>query len=294
MSPIAPTPARSVAIERPCLYVVATPIGNLGDITLRAIEVLGACDLILAEDTRTTAALLGHFGIGTPTSALHEHNERAVAPALVKRMREDGLAVALVSDAGTPLLSDPGYPLLQATIADGIPVHALPGPSALLAGLAIGGLPTDRFCFEGFLPPKAVAARARLDALAHEPRTLVFYESPRRVRQTLALMVQAWGGERLACAARELTKLHESVYRGSLEAVLAAIGQDSHGEKGEYVLMVAGAPAATADLVEIRRVLALLQRHVSARSAIELAAEILHRPRNEVYALAVGAASAPD
>lgn len=287
MSPLVPDSGPSVTIERPCLYLVATPIGNLADITRRALAVLAGCDLLLAEDTRTTLRLLDHYGIARQAQALHEHNERAVAPALVRRILDQGLAVALVSDAGTPLLSDPGYPLVQAALAEGLALRAIPGPSALLAGLCIAGLPTDRFAFEGFLPPKPQAARSRLERLAAEDRTLVFYESPRRAARTLQLMVEVFGPDRPAGVGRELTKLHETHYRGSLAEVAVAVAGDPYGDAGEFVLMVGPAPDAAADTAEIRRVLALLGPAVSRRTAIDLTASILGRPRNEVYAEAL-------
>ena len=284
MTSHAPNPAGSVPIERPCLYVVATPIGNLGDITLRALQILREADLVLAEDTRTTATLLGHYGLSTRTQAVHEHNERSAAPGLVARILAEGLAVALVSDAGTPLVSDPGYPMVQAALAAGLCVRPIPGPSAVLAALSVAGLPTDRFCFEGFLPPKPAAARARLTALAAEPRTLVFFEAPRRIGQTLGLLKDVFGGARPTCVAREISKLHETFYRGSLEEVGAAVTADPHGERGEFVVVVGGAPQADADVREIGRVLNLLQPHLTRRTAVDLTAEILACPRNAVYA----------
>ena len=287
MTPHIPGPAGSVAIERPCLYVVATPIGNLADITLRALAVLEAADLVLAEDTRTTGHLLAHFGLSKRIHALHEHNERSASPALVARALAEGLDVALVSDAGTPLVSDPGYPLLQAALAEALPVRPVPGASALLTALCVAGLPTDRFCFEGFLPARAAAASARLAELAAEPRTLVFYEAPRRVRQALAAMALAFGGDRPACVARELTKLHETCYRGTLDEVLAAVSGDEHGERGEFVIAVAGAAQAATDARETGRVLGLLRQHLSRRTAVDLTAEILGCPRNFAYALAL-------
>ena len=248
---------------------------------------LEAADLVLAEDTRTSGHLLAHYGLSTRTQALHEHNERSAAPGLVARILTEKLAVALVSDAGTPQVSDPGYGLVQAALAAGLPVRPVPGASAVLAALSIAGLPTDRFCFEGFLPARAAAASARLSSLATEPRTLVFFESPRRIRQSLAAMAATFGEERQACVARELTKLHETAYRGSLAELELAIGRDEHGERGEFVIVVSGAPHAEADACETRRVLALLRPHLSRRTAVELTAEILGCPRNFAYAIAL-------
>lgn len=248
---------------------------------------LAEADLLLAEDTRTTQRLLDHYGISRRAQALHEHNERELAPGLVRRLLDSQMSAALVSDAGTPLLSDPGYPLVQAALAAGLKVRAVPGASALLAALGVAGLPTDRFAFEGFLPPREQAARQRLAALATSDRTLVFYESPRRVLRTLGLLREAMGDARPCCVARELTKLHETHYRGSLAEVALAVGGDPFGEVGEFVVVVGPAPEAAAASGEIERVLALLAPHVSRRTAVDLAASLLDRPRNEVYALAL-------
>ena len=287
MSPFMPDSGPSVTIERPCLYLVATPIGNLADLGFRARQVLADADLLLAEDTRMTQRLLDHYGIARRAQALHEHNEREVASGIVRRLLEQRQTAALVSDAGTPLLSDPGFPLVQAALAAGLAVRAVPGASALLAALCVAGLPTDRFAFEGFLPPREQAARQRLDALADKDHTLVFYESPRRVLRTLALMRESMGGERACCVARELTKLHETHYRGSLADVSQTLADDPFGEAGEFVILLGPAPAAAAATGEIQRVLALLAPHVSRRTAVDLTASLLARPRNEVYALAL-------
>ncbi len=282
-----PDSGPSVTIERPCLYLVATPIGNLADLGFRARQVLADADLLLAEDTRMTQRLLDHYGIARRAQALHEHNEREVASGIVRRLLEQRQTAALVSDAGTPLLSDPGFPLVQAALAAGLAVRAVPGASALLAALSVAGLPTDRFAFEGFLPPREQAARQRLDALADKDHTLVFYESPRRVLRTLALMRESMGDERACCVARELTKLHETHYRGSLADVAQTLTDDPFGEAGEFVILLGPAPAAAAATGEIQRVLALLAPHVSRRTAVDLTASLLARPRNEVYALAL-------
>lgn len=287
MSSFTPESGPSVTIERPCLYLVATPIGNLADLGFRARQVLADADLLLAEDTRMTQRLLDHFNISRRAQALHEHNERELAPGLVRRILQQGLVAALVSDAGTPLLSDPGYPLVQAALAAGLLVRAVPGASALLAALCVAGLPTDRFAFEGFLPPREQAARQRLSALAAADQTLIFYESPRRVGRTLGLLRETMGDERPCCVARELTKLHETHYRGSLAEVAAALAADPFGEAGEFVIVLAPAPESAAASGEIQRVLALLAPHVSRRTAVDLTATLLERPRNEVYALAL-------
>ena len=220
------------------LYVVATPIGNLGDLTARAIETLRTVDLIAAEDTRRSGRLLAHLGITRPLRSYYDAVESARAPALVADLLA-GRSIALVSDAGTPGIADPGYRLIQAAIAAGVPVVPIPGPSAVTAFLPISGLPTDRFAFEGFLPARAAERRRRLAALAAETRTLVFYESPYRLTDTLADMAAAFGS-RAAAVGRELTKLHEEVVRDDLVALAARA--DALIAKGEVVIGVAGAP----------------------------------------------------
>ncbi|KKB13623.1 methyltransferase [Devosia geojensis] len=227
----------------PGLHVVATPIGNLKDITIRALETLAAADLVLCEDTRTSARLLDHYGIKARRQALHEHNERARIGEILGRIRA-GEAIALISDAGTPLLSDPGFPLLRAIAEENLPVFAIPGPSALLSALVVAGLPTDAFSFHGFLPAKAGARANALAPLADSRETLVFYESPRRLAATLAAMAQAFGPDRPAAVALELTKRFERVHRGILAELASSFAE---GEtKGEAVILVGGAsePAA--------------------------------------------------
>lgn len=280
-------PTGSVPIERPCLYLVATPIGNLADITVRALSVLAGCDLLLAEDTRVTRKLLDHYGIERGISALHEHNEREIASRLVARIVDENLAVALVSDAGTPLVSDPGYALVQAALAAAIPVRAAPGASAVLAALCVSGLPSDRFSFEGFLPPREQAARSQLAALAREPRTLIFFESPRRVGRTLALLRETMGEARGIAVARELTKLHETVYRGTVDEVAAAVAADSFGATGEFVIAVAPAPPSAPDSAGIGALLKALAPHLSRSQAVEVASTCLGCARNEVYRVAL-------
>ncbi len=280
-------PAGSVPIERPCLYLVATPIGQLADVGLRALAVLDACDLVLAEDTRVTRRLLDHYAIAQTLSAVHEHNERDVSARLVERIAREALTVALVSDAGTPLVSDPGYPLVRAALAAGLTVRAVPGPCAALAALCVSGLPSDRFAFEGFLPHKEAAARAVLTALAAEPRTLVLYESPRRVRRTLTLLAELAEPSREICVARELTKRHETLYRGTVAEVLAMLDADAHGATGEFVLVVAPAPPRVAADAQVEALLAALAPHLSRSRAVDVAAAALAKPRNEVYRLAL-------
>jgi 16S rRNA (cytidine1402-2'-O)-methyltransferase len=266
------------------LYVVATPIGNLGDITARAIEVLSQVDLVAAEDTRHTRKLLRHLGIERPLLALHEHNERERMQGVLGRLRE-GQRVALVSDAGTPLISDPGFPLVRACHAEGIPVSPVPGASALVAALSVSGLPTDRFAFHGFLPRKAVARREQLDSLAGETATLVFYESAHRIRDSLADLCAAFGEAREAVLCRELTKLHETLLCEPLGALLARIEADPDQRRGEFVLVVAGSPPVDGGGAgELDRVLhALLEARVPLRQAAAVAARLSGEKRNRAY-----------
>ena len=265
------------------LHVVATPIGNLADLSPRALETLRSVAAVCAEDTRHTRQLLAHFGVERPLLALHEHNEAELAQTLVARLAA-GESLALVSDAGTPLVSDPGFRLVRAAREAGIRVSPVPGPSALIAALSVAGLPSDRFAFEGFLPAKAGARRERLAALAGEPRTLVFYESSHRIADTLADCVAAFGGERPAVLARELTKLFETVLDGGLAALLAQVEADANQRKGEFVLLVQGAGEdADARIAEGRRVYALLAAELKPSLAAKLAAEITGAPRKALY-----------
>lgn len=265
------------------LHVVATPIGNLGDLSPRAQQVLREVAAICAEDTRRSGQLLSHFGISTPLVALHEHNEQQMAERLVGRLL-GGESLALVSDAGTPLVSDPGYRLVRAARAAGVKVSPVPGPSALIAALSVAGLPSDRFAFEGFLPAKASARRERLAALAGESRTLVFYESSHRIEESLADLRQAFGEERPAVLARELTKLFETVLDGTLAELHRRVGDDADQRKGEFVLVVQGVGEdADAKLAEGRRVHAILARQLPPSAAARLAAEITGAPRKALY-----------
>ena len=265
------------------LHVVATPIGNLGDLSPRAQQVLREVAAVCAEDTRRSGQLLAHFGIGTPLLALHEHNEQQLAERLVARLLA-GESLALVSDAGTPLVSDPGYRLVRAAREAGIRVSPVPGPSALVAALSVAGLPSDRFAFEGFLPAKASARRERLAALAGEPRTLVFYESSHRIEESLADLRAAFGDDRPAVLARELTKLFETVLDGTLADLHARVAADADQRKGEFVLVVQGVGEdVDAKLAEGRRVHAVLARQLPPSTAAKLAAEITGAPRKALY-----------
>jgi len=267
------------------LSVVATPIGNLGDMSARAREVLAHCDAIAAEDTRNTRNLLHHFGIDRPLVSLHEHNERERAGDLIDRMRA-GAHIALVSDAGTPAISDPGYLLVKEASTAGIEVVAIPGPCAAIAALSVAGVPTDRFCFEGFLPAQNSARRARLAALAGETRTLVFYEAPHRIVQTLEACVEAFGAERAAVVAREITKRFETTYRGSLGRLSSEAAAAADFSRGEIVLIVAGAEPRT-DAgergAELDRVLTILLAELPVKQAAHLAAKLANARDNESY-----------
>ncbi|MCL7715600.1 16S rRNA (cytidine(1402)-2'-O)-methyltransferase [Stenotrophomonas sp. CPCC 101365] len=265
------------------LHVVATPIGNLGDLSPRAQEVLRTVAAICAEDTRHTGQLLSQFGIATPLLALHDHNEEAIAGRLVARLLA-GESLALVSDAGTPLVSDPGFRLVRAARAAGVRVSPVPGACAAIAALSVAGLPSDRFVFEGFLPAKAAARRERLQRLAGETGTLVFYESSHRIADSLADMVQAFGAARPAVVARELTKLFETVLDGDLEALLAAVQADGNQRKGEFVVMVQGAgDDEDAKVAEGRRLYARLNEHLPPSTAAKLAADLSGAPRKALY-----------
>jgi 16S rRNA (cytidine1402-2'-O)-methyltransferase len=265
----------------PGLYLVATPIGNLRDISLRTLDLLGTADVIACEDTRVTAKLMARYGLATPRIPYHEHNAEQMRPVLIERLRS-GAVVALVSDAGTPLISDPGYKLVQAVHAEGLPVTTLPGPSAPLAALLLSGLPSDRFFFAGFLPPKETGRKRELSALLSLPATLIFFETAPRLAASLADMVSVFGS-RPAAVARELTKLYEEVRRGTLEE-LAAHYDTAGPPKGEIVVVVGGPPAAPAvgaDDLDAALTAALATMTIKDASAAVATATGL--PRREVY-----------
>jgi 16S rRNA (cytidine1402-2'-O)-methyltransferase len=277
----------SIAGPRPgVLFLVATPIGNLGDLGARARELLRDADLLLAEDTRHTAHLLHACGITRPAGSLesfHEHNERERVPRVLDRLRK-GASVALVSDAGTPLVSDPGSPLVRAAIEAGIEVVAVPGPCAIIAALTTSGLPSDRFSFEGFLPARQSARRKALESLAREPRTLVFYEAPHRLGEALDDLARAFGGDRPAAVAREITKRFETTYRGTLAELARRAALDADMNRGETVIVVQGAPQAAAqDGGDADRVLRVLLDEMPVSQAARLAAKLTGRPRKELY-----------
>jgi 16S rRNA (cytidine1402-2'-O)-methyltransferase len=270
------------------LQVVATPIGNLADLSARARSALEEADVIAAEDTRHTGALLRAAGIATPLVSLHEHNEAQRTPVLLARLAA-GETVALVSDAGMPLVSDPGFVLVQQAVRAGCTVSCIPGPSAITAALAVAALPTDRFCFEGFLPARAPQRRATLAALAHEPRTLVFFEAPHRIVATLRDLAEQLGGERQAVVARELTKAHETIYRGTLQELAARAGTDENLARGELTLVVHGAAARGAGGVDqplLQRVVALLSKELPPGRVAAIAAQLTGASRAAAYALA--------
>jgi 16S rRNA (cytidine1402-2'-O)-methyltransferase len=268
------------------LQLVATPIGNLADLSERARAALAAADVIAAEDTRHTGSLLHTLGIARPLLSLHEHNESQRTAQLLARL-ERGETVVLVSDAGMPLLSDPGLELVQRAAAAGHEVQVLPGPSAITAALAVAGLPTDRFCFEGFLPARAAARRSALAALAHETRTLVFFEAPHRIAAALDDMARELGGERPAVIARELSKLHESVYRGTLAELAQRAPREANFARGELTLVVQGAQAHahTNDERTLRRTVEILARELPPGRAAAVAALLTGAPRSAAYAL---------
>jgi 16S rRNA (cytidine1402-2'-O)-methyltransferase len=270
----------SASRPAPGLYLVSTPIGNLKDITLRALETLAGADLILCEDTRHSARLLDHFLIRTPRTAVHEHNERARADSLVAQLQE-GKAIALISDAGTPLVSDPGFPLVRAAREAGVDVFAVPGPSALLAGLASSGLPTDAFTFIGFLPPKQGARRNAIAQLADRTETLVFYESPRRLAACLADLAFVFGETREAVVAMELTKRFERHFSGTLAQLTATM--DEGEQKGEAVIMVAGAHPTQTEVGDWRAALGAAMEGQPLRAAVDEIATAYALKRKDVY-----------
>lgn len=278
-----------VSIETGILFVVATPLGNLADLGHRAAAVLQAVDLIAAEDTRHSTGLLKHYRIDTPCISLHEHNEQARVPGLLARL-EQGESIALISDAGTPLVSDPGYRLVRAARAAGVRVSPIPGPSAPIAALSAAGLPTDRFVFEGFLPARSSARRKRLRELGMETRTLIFLEASHRIVSSLANLRDVLGPERKAAIARELTKTFETIHGDRLDRLCDWLMADADQRRGEFVIIVEGAAPpeeSTAGDNEARRVLSLLLDELPLKTAARLAAEITGRKKNELYRLAL-------
>ncbi|NOY62583.1 MAG: 16S rRNA (cytidine(1402)-2'-O)-methyltransferase [Gammaproteobacteria bacterium] len=273
-----------MSITKGALYVVATPIGNLADMTTRGTEVLAAVDLIAAEDTRHSAPLLRHFSINTPCQALHEHNEKAICARIIARL-QSGESVALISDAGTPLVSDPGYHLVSAAHECSLPIIPIPGACALITALSASGLPTNRFSYEGFLPAKSSARKRHLETLADDPRTLVFYEAPHRIKASLADMQEVFGGGRVAVLGRELTKRFETIRRDSLAELLSWVEADPNQQKGEIVVLVHGAAkeAQSTETAEGERVLRLLLAELPLKQAVSLTTTITGGKRNALY-----------
>ena len=270
---------KSASLE-PGLYIVATPLGNARDITLRALDVLGACDAIAAEDTRQTAKLLAIHGISKPLLSYNDHNAARERPKLLGRLRA-GARIALVSDAGTPLISDPGFKLAREAVAQQLPLHTIPGASAPIAALTLSGLPTDRFFFAGFLPAKQGERKTALAELKTVPATLIFFESPQRLSQSLSDMAETLGS-RMAVVARELTKLHEEICRGDL-ASLAQAYADEGAPKGEVTLVVAPPSERAPDFEHADRLLDTALSFMPMRAAADLVAEALGIPRRETY-----------
>lgn len=267
----------------PTLYIVPTPIGNLADITQRALDVLASVDLVAAEDTRHTARLLSHFSINAKTFALHEHNEQQKAAALLARLQQ-GQSVALVSDAGTPLISDPGYHLVTQCREAGVRVVPLPGACAVVTALSASGLPSDRFSFEGFLPPKTKARQDTFRALADDPRTLIFYESPHRIRDSLADMREVLGEARRVVLARELTKTFETIHGAPLSELIEWLNEDANRLRGEMVLLVAGHRADKNALPSAAcHALSLLAAELPLKKAAALVAELYSVKKNALY-----------
>ncbi len=270
------------------LYVVATPIGNLEDMTPRAIRILAQADLIAAEDTRHSGKLLRHFGIGTETVAVHEHNERSQVPKLIEVLKS-GKSIAFITDAGTPLVSDPGFRLVRAARQAGLTVTPVPGACAAIAALSAAGLPSDRFVVEGFPPAKSAARRAMFEKLREESRTLIFYESPHRILESLQDMAEIFGPTREAVLARELTKQFETVRGGALAELHDWVEADKHQQLGEFVILIHGVPRAEREALdaEAERVLRLLLEELPVSQAAALAAKITGLKKNMLYEYAL-------
>jgi 16S rRNA (cytidine1402-2'-O)-methyltransferase len=265
------------------LYVVATPIGNLEDISYRAVRILTEADLVAAEDTRHSRVLLSHYNISTPMQAVHEHNEAQVTGQILERIT-NGEAIALISDAGTPLISDPGYRLVQAAREANLPVHAVPGPSAVTTALSVAGLPPDRFAFEGFLPSKTSARRKKLESLGRETRTLVFFESSHRIEDSIKDMSTAFGSHRLAAVCRELTKKFETVLRAPLTQISEQLAQDKNQTRGEFVVVVDGFEGSEDEALSNAHTMATaLLEFLPASQAARIAAKLNDVPRRKIY-----------
>ncbi len=264
------------------LFVVATPIGNLEDLTPRASQILASVSLVAAEDTRHTGRLLMHIGCKTRQMALHDHNEEKITGSIIERL-EAGDNVALVSDAGTPLVSDPGFRLVRAAHEHGISVTPIPGASAVTAALSVAGIPTDRFCFEGFLPAKRAARKDSLEKLVNERRTMIIYESVHRIADCLGDMVDVFGPDRQAFIGRELTKMHEQCVREPLHVLQARVEDGTIVGKGEFVIVVSGSSEEHESRLEVDRLLRALCNYLSAKDAAKVAADATGLKRNALY-----------
>ncbi|MCW8854478.1 MAG: 16S rRNA (cytidine(1402)-2'-O)-methyltransferase [Gammaproteobacteria bacterium] len=275
-----------MSINAGTLFVVATPIGNRADFTERAINVLSDVDLVAAEDTRHSKSLLQFFNIATPLIAYHDHNEEARTPQLIEKLLR-GQDIALISDAGTPLVSDPGYRLVKAAHEAGIKVSPIPGACAAVAALSVSGIPTDRYRFEGFPPAKSVARQAYFEKLHKESATLVFYESCHRIRAALEDMAAIFGGQRVAVLAREITKTFETIRKAPLSELLALVSEDENQRKGEFVIIVQGAELdeveASVIQVDVDRLLEILVDELPVKQASELVAKITGIKKNQLY-----------
>jgi len=269
------------------LYVVATPIGNLQDITLRALEVLKKVDRVVAEDTRHARPLLNHYSIAKPIVAMHEFNERDKFPSLILALQQ-GESIALISDAGTPLISDPGFHLVKQAKASGINVVPIPGASALIAALSVAGLATDKFIFEGFLPAKESARKQQLMALENETRTILFYEAPHRLIDSLQTMIEVFGENRSAVVARELTKIYESVLGMSLKELLTYFKNHTSEVRGEIVILIAGnEKEINQDAAQTEKILTILLQELPLKQAVAVASKITGERKNILYSLAL-------
>ncbi len=287
-----PTPAPRMPNPIGTLSIVATPIGNLDDITMRALAVLRQADLILAEDTRRAAILLSRWEIATPVKSFHQHNEAARLPAMLARLA-DGAHLALTSDAGTPLINDPGHRLVVAARRHGLRVTPVPGACALIAALSAAGHAVDRFCFEGFLPAKAAARAQRLATLKHQPRTLVLYESSHRIAATLAAIEATFGADRQLTVAREITKKFEAFYGGAVAQVRATLQADPNCRKGEFVIIISGAVAAPTDPQQATATMRVLLSELPLKQASKIAARLLGGNARELYALGLALKTKP-
>ncbi|MEM7194710.1 MAG: 16S rRNA (cytidine(1402)-2'-O)-methyltransferase [Pseudomonadota bacterium] len=264
------------------LYVVATPIGNLQDVSARALDVLSSVDLILAEDTRHAKVLLDHYGIGTSTRSLHEHNERNQIDHILQTIA-DGADVAIISDAGTPLISDPGFPVVRAGRRAGVSILPVPGPVAAIAAISVSGIATDRFCFEGFLPQKSAARRQALEKLMAETRTMVFYESARRLCPMLTTISEVFGSDRICCVCREMTKRFETHYFGPVAEVCKSLSENPDSLKGECVVVIAGSQNITTDLATQQHTMRVLMQEMSLKQASSVGARLLAVNKNALY-----------